>query len=73
MLCGSFYTDSPILLGDINGDGRLASDDISLLIRYLSGEAVSVSVKTADLSGDDRISNLDAIYLITILSKATAE
>ena len=55
---------STTALGDLDDDGAFANADVTLLVRYLSGFAVNGARYTADVNGDGKINNRDAIALI---------
>ncbi len=55
------------VFGDIDGDGVLANNDITLLIHHLSGW--DVGHKIADLNSDGKINNRDVIALIKEATK----
>ena len=59
--------------GDVNGDGMLANNDLSLLIKYLSGGNVNADQNALDADGNGKINNRDAIALIKVLAGWEAE
>lgn len=57
-----------VLDGDVNGDGRINTNDVTVLINMILGSIPSTS--EADLNGDGRINSSDITTLITyIISK----
>lgn len=48
----------PILLGDVDGNGRLNNRDLGLLQRYLNDWGVTVTAE-ADINGDGSVNNRD--------------
>ncbi len=58
-------------LGDINGDGRINSRDISLLSKYISKEVSSYDIyaENADLNGDGRVNAKDVSMLKQLVQK----
>lgn len=56
-----------ILLGDINGDGKLSIKDVSLLISYLLNNETEIVFANADINGDGIISIKDVSPLISML------
>lgn len=55
---------SLVMLGDINGDGKINSADYIRLKRYFSGtELAGAYYEAADLNGDDRLMSADYIKL----------
>ncbi len=55
---------STTTLGDIDEDATLTSTDITLVVRYLAGFTVDGARYSADINGDGKINNRDAIALI---------
>lgn len=56
-----------ILLGDINGDGKLSIKDVSTLISYLLNNETEIVFANADINGDGIISIKDVTPLISML------
>ncbi len=56
-----------ILLGDINGDGKLSVKDVSTLISYLLNNETEIVFANADINGDGIISIKDVSPLISML------
>ncbi len=56
-----------ILLGDINGDGKLSIKDVSSLISYLLNNETEIVFANADINGDGIISIKDVTPLISML------
>jgi hypothetical protein len=62
-------TDFRIIVeGDVDCDTKVTNRDLTMLIRYLSGYAVNVKQVLADMNGDGKVSNRDAIAIITALA-----
>jgi rubrerythrin len=61
---------SGILLGDVDGDGKMNTKDLALLKKYISGIASLefISAQAADINGDGKINSAD----ITALKKLIA-
>ena len=57
----------PTVLGDVDRDGLLTNSDIALLVRYLSGWDVKISLDMADVYADGKINNRDAVSAIYLL------
>ena len=56
------------LIGDVNDDGRVSIDDVTVLIYYLlSEDASGINLAAADVNADGRCSIDDVTTLITIL------
>lgn len=62
-----------VLLGDVNGDGKLSIGDVTALINYLlSGNAGVINLTAADVNQDGKISIGDVTALINkLLSTST--
>ena len=59
---------SPVLLGDVNGDGVVDNIDAMILIRYtlgLIGEN-DIDLRAADMDGDGSYTSVDAVIIIRI-------
>lgn len=64
--------DHPYQLGDVNHDGNIDIDDVSLLISYVLGRDVTVCGVCADLTNDGNVDIEDVSRLINIaLGKVT--
>ena len=56
------------LLGDVNGDGEVAIDDVPALIDYLmTDDASQIVLENADVDGNGKMSMGDVTALIDIL------
>lgn len=56
------------MTGDVNGDGKVAIDDVTTLIDYLlSGDATGINLDNADVNGEGGITIADVTALIDIL------
>ena len=63
--CGAVFANAKsIEPGDIDSDGVRTNMDVVLLIRYLSGWDTKINTELADIDGNGRINNRDAIMLI---------
>jgi hypothetical protein len=60
------------LPGDVNGDGCVNNKDAILLLRYLAGGEVALSVDEADLNGDGRENMEDVRFLFGKISAGEA-
>jgi hypothetical protein len=58
------YVDGSGNLHFIDTTGTVNNTDLTLLVRLLSGYADSISIALADLDGNGKINNRDAIALI---------
>ncbi len=61
------YTPPVYILGDVNNDGQVNIDDVSLLIDYLLTENVNIVTEAADCNQDGSITINDVTKLIDIL------
>ena len=59
--------EDDILLGDVNGDGKVSIKDVTILISYLLNESTPIVFVNADISGDGKISIKDVTLLISLL------
>ena len=56
---------------DIDDDGEIANDDITIIIRRLAGHDTGYGDIVFDINGDSKINNRDAIEVITAVAYAT--
>ena len=49
--------------GDVNGDGTINGIDVSILRRYLVGDAVTVNALAADVNSDGRLNGIDVVLI----------
>ena len=54
--------------GDVNGDSVFTNNDLSVLVRYLSGSTVSVKEANLDADNNGRVNNRDAILISQALA-----
>lgn len=59
--------EDDILLGDVNGDGKVKLNDVTTLISYLLDGVTEIVFVNADVSGDGKISIRDVVSLIQLL------
>ena len=57
--CGYVREVSTVLVGDINGDGKVNNRDLGLFQQYLNDWGVTIVVEAADTNGDGKINNRD--------------
>ena len=76
--CGDSYKDSFVdkltyIVGDVNRDGRVNTQDRILLARYLAKwigyDAEKIDLLAADVNGDGRVNTQDRIILARYLAK----
>ena len=62
--------DKKILLGDVNLDGKIDINDVTLLQRYIAGASVLTddAVKVADFNKDRIIDVIDATAIQTFIA-----
>lgn len=53
--------------GDLNNDGCINSSDISLMIKWLLSENVTINKKSADINSDGTLNIIDLIFLKKLL------
>ena len=65
-VCDECGYDSRLVLGDVNGDGRVNARDARLLLRYAAGLADEneIVLDAADYNGDGRVNARDARALL---------
>ncbi len=63
-------TAPAVLLGDVNGDGRINARDARALLRYIAGldESGTIEEAAADFNGDGRINARDARALLRAIA-----
>lgn len=69
----NFFFASDFLLGDVNGDGIVAINDVTTLIDYLMSGEGSINLQAADVNGDGDVSVGDATLLIDLLLSGGAK
>ena len=52
-----------VMLGDLNGDGKISAIDLTLMRKYIAGYKVDMIEAAADLNGDGRITAVDLTML----------
>ena len=59
-----------VLLGDLNGDGRINARDARLLLRFVAGltEEGEVDEVSADFNGDGRVNARDARAILNYIA-----
>ncbi len=68
----NFFFDSGFILGDVNGDGVVAINDVTFLIDFLLSDGLTIDPRAADLNGDGNITIADVTGLIDFLLSGTS-
>lgn len=50
--------------GDVDNNGAVTIDDVTLLTRYIAGENVTISTSNADVNGDGKLDMDDVLLLM---------
>ncbi len=56
------------LAGDVNGDGKLANDDLAVLVGFLSGNDETVKIANLDADNNKKVNNRDAVIIAQALA-----
>lgn len=56
-------------LGDVNGDGIIASDDATLILRYVAKLTTEINESVADVNGDTFVASDDATLILRYVAK----
>ena len=64
-----FYTPKNVMYGDVTGDERINTLDITVILRYIAGvvkdaQLTEKQLAAADVNGDDRINTLDITIIL---------
>lgn len=57
--CGAVREVTVVLLGDVNGDGRINNQDLGIVQRYLADYEVTIDLVAADVKKDGKVNNRD--------------
>ena len=55
--------------GDVNGDGKVDNNDMTLLKEYIVGKTTSINKSNADVNGDGNINIVDLSQLNSLINK----
>ncbi len=61
--------DPDVLLGDVNGDGKVALIDLLRLLKYVNGKDTVIVTVNSDINQDGKISLIDAVRLLNIINR----
>ena len=68
--CSVTVEESPVKLGDVNGDGRVSLFDVQRLLNYLNNpESVEIVAANSDVNKNGSVGLTDAIALLILLNK----
>jgi hypothetical protein len=59
---------SILMIGDVNGDGRIDLSDLVLSLQLMAGMGGSEVLRQADVNGDGQIGLAEALYILGKLS-----
>lgn len=78
--------DTPLEIGDVDGDGKIAIDDATEVLKYYAKKAAGLSagqvglnttyplsLNTADINGDKKIDISDATLILKLYAKKAAD
>ena len=62
------FPQQTVLVGDVNGDGVVNSDDAVCILRYLAGYDVDVKIENGDVNDDGTVNSDDAVCILRNLA-----
>ena len=62
------FAETVFVMGDVNGDGVVNSDDAVCILRYLAGYDVDVKIENGDVNGDGVVNSDDAVCILRNLA-----
>ena len=68
-----FYTPVDVMYGDITGDGKINTLDITVILRYIAGlvqdaQLTKEQLAAADINGDTKINTLDITVILRYIA-----
>jgi hypothetical protein len=63
------FVSTGFLYGDLNGDGKVDSADLVLMLRYFARPGVEIDLRAADVNGDGVVNMADLILLLRYFSQ----
>ena len=70
---GKVTVKGDYLKGDINGDGKVSTADLTRLLKYINKEDVEVVEAALDVNGDKKVSTADLTRLLRYINKEAVE
>lgn len=70
---GKMTVKGDYLKGDINGDGKVSTADLTRLLKYINKEDVEVVEAALDVNGDKKVSTADLTRLLRYINKEAVE
>lgn len=65
----TYYYGKNTLKGDVNGDGKVNTSDLTAIANVMAGHSVSFATANADLNNDGKVNIADMITLVNIIYK----
>ena len=74
LFCLTYAYADNVVIGDVNGDGKVDKDDISTLVSYILGDTTdSFNNEVADVNGDEAINIADVAAIIDLMQNSVAD
>ena len=70
---GKVTVKGDYLKGDVNGDGKVSTADLTRLLKYINKEDVEVVEAALDVNGDKKVSTADLTRLLRYINKEAVE
>ena len=62
-----------VLLGDVDGNGKIASNDALLILRYVAKLTTELDLDAADVDGNGKVASNDALLILRYVAKLINE